>query len=390
MCRSGTTGYCGRHVWTDARHAARRASACMILAMPILILPHRSDAQQAALVTDTLRTSCSMQTPAARQCVARRLARRVSARLGLSTTLAWSPTQSAFVAGDLMIPAKLQYQEGARVITAVAIVELPRSHPLPSGLTTRPIGSQTGIAVVRHDSASSLFVHGPSDTIRVIIGREPAVALRFALSDRRVRTAVDGEGAGDIGRAVANHAVSVTAGRCRSDKGSPLTVAGSRMESDGTFTCYIRLGISATPNRVEKVHVALKAASRNIIRTLIVVPIAVPTYAVQGSDECKGIARRTQDLLIARGVPVVPFNLAHRRAALTNCERFDHILPAATGSLNPMGIYLTGDISESGVSGFTDPTTVGPIELWTTKPVGDPTDDLAAAIVSRLLKYVGL
>ena len=388
MSRRRTTGYCGWHVWTDARGAAWRGSTCTILATAILLLPHRSIAQQSVLVTDTLRTSCSMQIPAARHCVAERLARRVSARLGLATTLTWSPTRSAFVAGDLTIPAKLQYQEGAQVITAVAIVELPRSHSLPSGFQTRPNVSQTGISVVWHDSASRLLIHGPSDTIPVIIGREQTVVLRFALSDRGVRTAVDG--AGGSGRADVHRNVAATAGRCRSDRGSPLTVAGSRIDSDGTFACYVRLGISATPNRVEKVHVMLTVGSRNIVRTLIVVPIAVPTYAVHGSDECNGIVRRTQDLLIARGVPVVPFNLAHRRVTLTSCERFDHILPAATGSLNPMGIYLTGAITESGVGDFTDPTTVGPIELWTSKPVGDPTDDLAAAIVSRLLKYVGL
>jgi hypothetical protein len=231
---------------------------------------------------------------------------------------------------------------------------------------------------------SVLVVHGPGNSVPVIIGREKPVALRFALQDSvALRPGYDED-------SDALHPVAITKGSCKTGWFSPLDVADTRVEHDGTFTCYIRFGESVSPDRAAKMEVTIEAGRRRVSQTITVTPVIAPTYSVRGSNGCEEVATRVRKMLEDRGVPVVNFRSAHRRADLTNCERFDRILPVSVGALNPAGVYLTGEITEAGVSVYSDATAVGPIELWTTKPAGDPTNELAEAIVARLLKYTGL
>ncbi|MGI8546525.1 MAG: hypothetical protein ACR2M1_04205 [Gemmatimonadaceae bacterium] len=443
-------------------------------------------AQSTNLTVDTLRTSCGALEAAARQCAVDRLARRVRARLGISESLLWDASRSAFVSGDLTIPAHVLYVESAREVAAVATFEAPRGPELPTGLqrgavalarassmttpaawisptptdalaerqqspaqqsapeaerqreaiaerdaeavrataavsdrsikslvaVTSRVEEPTGNMLVAAQRAlaryvppvtpapkvspapsPTLIVRGPGPTVPVIIGREKPVALRFALVDSiALRPGIDELGEHDTPAGVnaAIRPIRITKGSCKTGWFSVLDVADTRVETDGTLTCYVRYGEAVTPDRVMKLSVTAEAGARQITQTLTVTPVSAPTYSVRGGDGCEVIADRVHKMLVDRGVPVVGFGAARRRADLTHCERFDRMLPVAKGALNPSGMYLTGEVSEAGVSVYSDAATVGPIELWTNKPAGDPTNELAEAIVARLLKYTGL
>ena len=437
------------------------AAAALLAIGPLSV----AGAQSLGVTVDTLRTSCWSVSAEARACATTRLAHRVRARLGLSEVLTWDGSRSAFVAGDLMVPAHVQYVETGHNVVAVATFEAPRATALPTGLPTvaangaarreiaaarpsgrdrtpsaspssavaqnaapmepasvglasRPLSSfvtvtparvvtaddllvatrraiahfvPATVAPQRSTPPSTLIVRGPGASVPVIIGREKPMALRFTLADSTLLLpGVNAPAGSDMSLRAAIQPIAMSKGTCKVGWFSPLDIADARLESDGTLTCYVRYGESVTPDRVTKMAVEVEVGHRHVTETIKVVPVVAPTYAVRGGDGCEAVADRVHKMLVDRGVPVVSFGIAHRRADLTHCERFDRILPVAVGSLNPAGVYLTGQVTEAGVSLYSDARSVGPIELWTTKPNGDPTNELAEAIVARLLKYTGL